>query len=114
MSKCVPDIRAIFVTCPNEEIAKKLSRGLLTEKLVACINVIPKVTSMYWWDGEIEESTEVLLMMKTAADKVENVIQHVNENHPYDVPEVISIKIDDGSKEYMNWVTDSVRKPQLQ
>ncbi|KAK9767424.1 hypothetical protein K7432_002823 [Basidiobolus ranarum] len=110
MSNNVPDIRMIFVTCPGEEIAKRISRGLLTEKLVACINMIPKVTSMYWWDEEIEESTEVLLMIKTAQEKMNQVIQYVNDNHPYDVPEVISVKIDDGSREYLNWVADSVQK----
>ncbi|GBC04474.1 hypothetical protein RclHR1_00570030 [Rhizophagus clarus] len=102
--------RIVFVTCPNEEVAQKLSRGLLQEKLVACVNIIPKVTSLYWWEGKIEESTEQLLMMKTLEKHVNEITNYVNKNHGYTIPEVLSVKVDAGNESYLKWIKDSVKQ----
>nr|XP_002733889.2 PREDICTED: protein CutA homolog [Saccoglossus kowalevskii] len=99
---------AAFVTCPDLDVAKKLARGLLEKELVACVNVIPGITSMYRWEGKIEEDNEVLLMIKTRTSKVPDVSTYVRENHPFDTAEVISMQIDQGNPPYLKWITDSV------
>jgi periplasmic divalent cation tolerance protein len=97
-----------FVTAPNEEVAKKIARGLVESKLAACVNVIPKITSIYEWQGKIEEDTEVMMMIKTRTSRLEDLTKYVKDNHPYDVPEVISSKIDQGNPAYLKWIGDLV------
>ncbi|CAG8539681.1 984_t:CDS:2 [Ambispora gerdemannii] len=101
--------RIVLVTCPDESVAKKLSRGLVEEKLAACVNVIHGLTSLYWWDGHIEEAAEQMLVVKTEDKHVREVTDYVNKNHGYEVPGVISIKIDKGSTKYLNWIKESVK-----
>ncbi|XP_070573617.1 protein CutA homolog [Ptychodera flava] len=99
---------AAFVTCPNKDTALKLARGLLDKDLVACVNIIPGLTSVYKWEGKVEEDSEVLMMIKTRASKVPDVSTYVRENHPYDVPEVISVPIEGGNPPYLQWISDTV------
>ncbi|KAK7505567.1 hypothetical protein BaRGS_00003312, partial [Batillaria attramentaria] len=95
-----------FVTVPNMEVAKKLSHGLVTEKLAACVNIIPGITSVYEWENKIEEDGELLLMIKTMTEKVDKVSEYVRQNHPYDCAEVISSTIDNGNPPYLKWIKD--------
>ena len=99
-----------FVTVPNIEVAKKLSHGLVKNKLAACVNIIPGITSVYEWENEINEDGELLLMIKTSTDKVDDISKFVRENHPYDVAEVISSKIDNGNPPYLKWINDVIGK----
>ncbi|RIB21660.1 hypothetical protein C2G38_2176046 [Gigaspora rosea] len=102
--------RIVYVTCPDDEVAKKLARGLLEEKLVACVNIIPKVTSLYWWEDKIEESSELLLMIKTVDKHLGEITDYVNKHHGYSVPEVLSVKVDGGNGPYLKWMNDSVKQ----
>ncbi|KAL8566817.1 hypothetical protein ACOMHN_052215 [Nucella lapillus] len=95
-----------FVTVPSMDVAKKLAHGLVKEKLVACVNIIPGITSVYEWENKVEEDGELLLMMKTMTDKVDEVSKYVRNNHPYDVAEVISSKIENGNPPYLKWISD--------
>ena len=90
------------------EVAKKLSHGIITNKLAACVNIIPAVTSVYEWEGKIQEDNELLLMIKTKTGKVDDLTKFVRENHPYSVAEVISTPIDNGNLPYLKWIHDSV------
>ncbi|KAL5012646.1 hypothetical protein ScPMuIL_011197 [Solemya velum] len=81
-----------FVTVPDMTVAKKLAGGLVKSKLAACVNIIPGITSVYEWEEEINEDSELLLMIKTSTEKVPELSKYVRENHPYDVAEVISSK----------------------
>nr|XP_032836529.1 protein CutA [Petromyzon marinus] len=99
---------AAYVTCPSEDVAKTIARALVQMKLAACVNVIPRVTSIYSWKGNIEEDTEVLLMIKTRSSKVPHLAEYVRSAHPYDVPEVISVPIEQGNLAYLTWIGDSV------
>ncbi|KAG8014572.1 Protein CutA-like protein [Nibea albiflora] len=99
---------AAFVTCPNDKVAKELARGIVERKLAACVNIIPAITSVYEWKGEIEEDSEVLLMIKTRSSKVPDLAQYVRSNHPYEVAEVISLPIDQGNPPYLKWIADIV------
>ncbi|XP_064179790.1 protein CutA homolog isoform X1 [Anguilla rostrata] len=99
---------AAFVTCPNEQVAKDLARGMVEKKLAACVNIIPKITSIYQWQGKIEEDNEVLLMIKTRSSKVSALAEYVRSNHPYEVAEVISLPIDQGNPPYLKWLGEGV------
>ncbi|RKP09456.1 hypothetical protein THASP1DRAFT_28768 [Thamnocephalis sphaerospora] len=111
MSTPTVSASVVYVTCPDDSTtAKKLARGLLENKLIACANIVPKITSMYWWQDAIEEDTEVLLMMKTLDARVPQLTEYVREHHPYEVPEVIAVKIHDGSPAYLNWIHDNVKQ----
>ncbi|XP_077996198.1 protein CutA homolog [Glandiceps talaboti] len=99
---------AAFVTCPDKDVATKLARGLVEKDLVACVNIIPGLTSVYKWQGKVEEDSEVLMMIKTRTAKIPEVSAYVRENHPYDVAEVISVQIDQGNPPYLQWISDSV------
>ncbi|XP_051985863.1 protein CutA homolog isoform X1 [Xyrauchen texanus] len=99
---------AAFVTCPNDTVAKELARGIVEKKLAACVNIVPQITSVYEWQGKIEEDNEVLLMIKTRSSKVAALAEYVRSNHPYEVAEVISLPIDQGNPPYLKWIGDTV------
>lgn len=90
------------------EVAKKLAHGIISNKLAACVNIIPSVTSVYEWEGKIQEDNELLLMMKTQTGKVDDLSKFVRENHPYSVAEVISTPIENGNLPYLKWIHDTV------
>lgn len=101
---------AVFVTAPDETIAKKIAHGLVEQKLAACVNIIPQITSIYSWQGKINEDSEQLLMIKTRASRVDDISKFVREHHPYSLPEVISVNIENGNPPYLDWISESVPK----
>jgi periplasmic divalent cation tolerance protein len=96
----------VFVTCPNDKKAEKIANVLLKKKLVACVNITPKIKSLYWWENKIEKSNEVLMIIKTKSKLFKKVEKEIKKIHPYEVPEIISIKIEKGLKKYLNWVKE--------
>lgn len=98
----------VLVTAPDEVVAKKLSRSILDKKLAACVNVIPGLHSMFWWQGKIDKQPEVLLIIKTLQDKLSALIAAVKQEHPYDTPEIIALPIIGGSEDYLQWLRESV------
>lgn len=101
---------ACYVTAPDEHVAKKLAHGIISKKLAACVNIIPKITSIYEWEGKVNEDNEVLMMIKTTTAKVDELAKFVRDNHPYSVAEVISTPIENGNPLYLNWIHSSVQK----
>jgi len=99
------NVRLIYITTKNKEEAAGLARTLLTEKLVACVNIIDNITSFYWWDGKINEGAETLLIAKTKESLVDELIQKVKSIHSYDCPCVVSVPIDAGNPDFINWIS---------
>lgn len=81
--KTVPSI-VVYVTVPNKEAGKKLAESIIKEKLAACVNRVPGVESVYWWDGKVQTDSEELLIIKTRASLVEALTEHVKTNHEYE------------------------------
>ena len=97
-----------FVTAPDMETARKVSRGALEKKLCACANLLPITESHYWWQEKLETSSEVLIIFKTTLQQRDALRDFVIANHPYDVPEFVAFEIQHGSADYLNWVRQSV------
>lgn len=93
-----------LVTAPSLPQAKQLARNLLQERLVACVNLVPGVASMYWWEGHLEEAEEVLMILKTRSSLLQSLGQRVRELHPYSVPEFLSWPLGPGNPEYLDWL----------
>jgi periplasmic divalent cation tolerance protein len=102
----------IFVTVGNSKDAGSLAKSLVEKRLAACVNLLPGVASWYWWEGKVTEDQEVLLMMKTSRDKFAAVEKEVLRLHSYAVPEVIALQIVEGSRNYLNWIEESVKEEQ--
>ncbi len=94
----------VLMTAANRNEAKNIIRILLEEKLIACANMIEGISSFFWWKEKIDEEKEVLVLMKSSKDKFEKLSKRVIEIHSYEVPEILSIPIVNGSSTYMDWM----------
>ncbi len=94
----------VFVTAANSSEAKSIAYELLNCKLAACVNIIPMVKSIYWWQSKIEESEESLLIIKSEDNLLEKIVNKIKSIHSYEVPEIIAIKVIGGSEDYLEWV----------
>ncbi len=99
----------IFITASNIKEAEKISQGLLGKKLVACVNIIDNLKSLFWWQGKIDHAKEVLLVAKSKKTKFPSVIKLVKSLHSYEVPEIIAIPLAAGEKKYLRWIDESLR-----
>lgn len=106
MSFLLEDIMPKLLYCTTSDIieAKKIAKVLLEEKLVACVNIIPTIQSMYRWKGAIETGSESALFIKTVDEKIGDTIARVKELHSYDVAEIIVLDLVDGSKDYFEFL----------
>ncbi len=96
----------IFCTVPDTEVAEKIANHLVSSKLAACVNIVPQLTSIYFWKNEVCKDPELLLIIKTKKSlytQVENAIKSI---HPYEVAEIIAVPIILGSQEYLGWIND--------
>jgi periplasmic divalent cation tolerance protein len=94
----------VFITVPSREVGQQIAETLLESKLVACVNIIPGISSIYHWQDAIEQDDEILLIAKTRAAHFDRLATTVKRVHPYDVPEVIAMPIVAGSNEYLAWI----------
>lgn len=98
----------VLITASDKNEAENIAKKLVKEKLVACVNIVEKIHSIYWWQGKIEESSETLLIAKSRVDKLNKIINLVKSIHSYDVPEVIAIPIISGYSKYLKWLNESL------
>jgi periplasmic divalent cation tolerance protein len=102
------DKRIVLTTAGSAEEAQKIAGHIVEQRLAACVNIVPKIESVYRWQGKVESSAEWLLLIKTTVEKFPNVRTAIRELHSYDLPECIAIAVEDGSEEYLDWIADSV------
>jgi len=97
-----------FVTAPSEAVARQLARTVVEERLAACAPVVPGMTSVYRWDGKVNEEPEALILCKTRGEGFERLTKRIVELHPYEVPQVVAVPIEAGYGAYMQWVDENV------
>ena len=100
--------RVVLVTAPSPEVGTALGRALVDERLAACVNVIPGLTSIYRWQGRREEASECLLLIKTDESRYAALERRLLELHPYTVPEVLALPVERGAPAYVEWLRESV------
>ncbi len=98
----------VFITAPDEDTAAGIAKTLVGEELAACVNIVKDIRSIYKWQGKTEDESEVLMIAKTSRDMFSALEKKVKSMHPYDVPEIISVPIDQGSEQYVEWLSKAV------
>ena len=94
----------IYITCGSRNEALKIARAVVEERLAACANIIDAMRSVYWWQGSVNEDDEVVLILKTTAERVEKLTERVKELHSYDLPCVVEIPLGGGNADYLDWI----------
>lgn len=100
------DLIVVLCTAPSEDVAADLARGLVGERLAACVNVIPGMRSFYRWEGKVHDDQEVQLIIKTRRDHFSELQAWIHSHHPYDVPEVVAHSVAHVSDVYAEWLRD--------
>ena len=100
----------IFTTVSTKEEGYAIANELVQNKLAACVNIVPKVHSVYDWEDQIQNDEELLLLIKTTKERERDIYHTVESLHSYDTPELITIPIDHGSRKYLQWLENSVQK----
>lgn len=99
----------VLSTAPDRATASRIARALVTERLAACVNIVAGVTSIYRWKGNLERDTEVLCVIKTRASLLARLSRRIEVLHPYDVPEVVALKVSGGAEAYLDWIDEQTR-----
>ncbi len=97
-------IQLVMCNCPGRDAARELARHLIEARLAACINIIANIGSIYWWKGEIHDTAECQLQIKTSHQSLSDTIDYIKQYHPDDIPEILVIPINEGNTEYFEWV----------
>ena len=100
------DVCWVYMTASNRGEAKKVGRALLEAKLVACVNILDNATSMYWWEGKIQEESETVMIAKTTATCLPILIESVKANHSYQCPCVIALPVQAGNTDFLAWIRE--------
>ncbi|HWE24226.1 MAG TPA: divalent-cation tolerance protein CutA [Myxococcales bacterium] len=103
------DALLVFTTLPSADKAAEIAKMLVQEKLVACVNVLPAVRSIYRWQGKLHDENEVLVLMKTRAEHLERLKLRLLEVHPYEVPEVLAVPVESGYQPYLDWIAGETK-----
>ena|SRR5215204_5487307 len=101
----------VLTTTSDADEAEKLARIIVADKLAACVQILPKMTSVYFWEGQVNSEQEHLLLIKTLEEKFDALSEFIQKNHSYDVPEIVAINADRISEDYLSWVRDVTDKP---
>ena len=97
----------VFVTTPNNDDAAKIAEALVSERLAACVNIVAAVESIYLWEGKVTRDSEARMIIKTSDQRFDELEQRVRQLHSYSTPEVVALRIERGSEQYLNWLRDS-------
>ena len=99
----------VLTTTPNTDEAETLARAIIDRKLAACVQILPQMTSVYFWEGKVQTEPEHLLLIKTLEEKFDELSEFIRMNHSYDVPELVAIAAEKVSDDYLKWVVTAVR-----
>src|SRR3954454_3131453 len=103
-------MRIVLVTVPDIRVGRALAHSALKAKLIACANLVPRLESHYWWQGKIDRSEEVLMILKTTARNLNALEKLILEKHPYDTPEFVAVNPLAISERYLKWWLQSARR----
>jgi periplasmic divalent cation tolerance protein len=99
----------VLITAANEEEGARLAKTLVEARLAACVSLVPQARSYFWWEGKIDEQSETIMIVKTRHQVLPQLIETVQKNHSYAVPEIIALPIIDGAANYLNWLAAEVK-----
>ncbi|MDR1995609.1 divalent-cation tolerance protein CutA [Azonexus sp.] len=99
----------LITNCPDETVANAIALAVVEEKLAACVNLLPRVQSIYRWQGVVESASEIPLLIKTTGERYAALEARIRELHPYTVPEIIAVPISRGLPAYLNWLAEETR-----
>ena len=105
------DKRIVLCTAGSEDEARKIARHLVEQRLAACVNTIPRIESIYRWQGKVEDSTETMLLIKTCVEQLAALEARLHALHSYETPEFLVLGVDAGSAGYLDWLMASLSKP---
>jgi len=108
MGESAKSLIVVLVTCPTQRHATQLASKLVGERVAACVNILPRVQSLFWWHGRVDHASESLLLIKTTARQFAPLRRTVRAHHPYDVPEIIALPITRAHQPYVAWMLDSL------
>jgi periplasmic divalent cation tolerance protein len=103
-------IRLVYMTAGSADEAGKIAHGLVAAGLAACVNILPHMSSIYLWEGKLQQDSEVVMIAKTTADRVAELMDRVRSLHSYTVPCIVSLAVEDGHTPFLEWVAASVKK----
>ena len=103
------NIRIVYITIPRDE-ADRMALALVQERLASCVNIVPKITSYYWWEDAVQNDDEALLIVKTTVQRFQALMDYVLENHPYELPEIVGLPIASAYPDYVAWVKTETSK----
>ena len=98
----------VLTNCPDEEAANTIALAIVEARLAACVNILPRVQSIYHWQGRVESATEIPLLIKSTAASYPALQEAIRALHPYEIPEIIALPIGHGLPAYLNWVAEEV------
>jgi periplasmic divalent cation tolerance protein len=109
----IDNVLIVLTNCPDADVADRLARTLVEQKLAACVNRLPAVNSVYRWQGSVERAVEVPLLIKSTRERLPEIQEAIRALHPYEVPEILAIPVVAGLPAYLRWVVDETQPPLL-
>lgn len=104
------DLNLVYMTAGSLEEARNIGKELVSQRLAACVNIIDNMNSFYWWEGELQEDKEVIIIAKTREELVPELTEKVKALHSYECPCVVSLPILDGNPDFLEWIGDETKK----
>ncbi len=101
----------VLCTCPDPATAERIAETVVNERLAACVNIVPDLTSVYRWEGQVQRNTELLLLIKTRQAVYSLLESRIRELHPYQIPEIVALPNQTGSSAYLSWIADHTGAP---
>ena len=101
----------VLVTVGSQEEGAAIARSVVGARLAACVNMVPTIRSFYWWDNTVQDDAELLLIIKSRKPVLTALFENIQAHHSYDAPEFVTLPIDEGSKQYLDWLQGSVTVP---